>query len=84
MFCHVHASVSILPSPALKGTVLNRQSGVLVAKKKKKMNFLSRPRDKTLGLGLMVRRKTKMSARTLEMKGIRKRQDAINTFYFIN
>lgn len=61
MFRNVRANVSLLFSAALKGTVLHRRSGVLLAKENE---FPLKTRDKTVGLGLMGKRKTGTSART--------------------
>lgn len=62
MFRNVRANVSHLFSAALKGTVLHRRSGVLLAKENE---FPLKTRDKTVGLGLMGKRKTGTSERTL-------------------
>lgn len=65
MFRNVRANVWLLFSAALKGTVLHRRSGVLLAKENE---FPLKTRDKTVGLGLMGKRKTGTSARTLWKK----------------
>lgn len=66
MFRNVRANVSLLFSAALKGTVLHRRSGVLLAKENE---FPLKTRDKTVGLGLMGKRKNRNVSENFVEKG---------------